>query len=291
VPVLARLYRRQALCARGRSRFKTKGQLALEMIEKLCEWLPGRRFVLLVDGNYADHDLMLRLPKNVQVVSRVRYDAALWAPRPKPARRIGRPKLHGRKLPRPVQRVGRRPQDWKPILLSDGRRYEVQTWTALWWKVFAGRPIRIVATRRSGSRQRPEFFYTTDLTLSIKQILSWYADRWQIECSPGRIKERMGFEEPQCRTERAVERTTPFLLWTAAVAQVWFLTRNRADPIGWRPRWRSKKRAETAPPSFSEMLAALRRELLRGALIHTSTSETQLRESLSALVESTASAA
>jgi hypothetical protein len=291
VPVLARLYRRKALCRNRRLRFKTKGQLALEMIEKLCEWLPGRRILLLVDGNYADHHLMLRLPKYVEVVSRVRYDAALWAPRPKRLGRIGRPRLHGRKLPRPVQRVERRPHDWKSVTLPRGRRYEVQTWTALWWKVFQERPIRIVATRRRGSRRGPEFFYTTDLTLSVKQILTYYTDRWEIECLFHEVKERMGFEEPQCRTELAVERTAPFLLWTAAVTQAWFLMQNRADLIGWRPRWRSKRQAGKAPPTFSEMLAALRREILRGGLIHTSTSKTQLRESLNLLVESAAYAA
>jgi hypothetical protein len=291
VPVLARLYRRKGVCRKGRVRFKTKGQLALEMLEKLASWLPGRRVVLLVDGNYADHHLMLRLPKNVEVVSRVRYDAALWAPRPKKAGRIGRPRLHGRKLPRPVERVARRPEAWRTILLPNGRHYEVQTWTALWWKVFGPRPIRIVATRRSRSRRRPEFFYTTDPTLSLKQILTDYTDRWAIECLFHEVKERMGFEEPQCRTEKAVERTTPFLLWTAGLTQVRFLMQNRPDLIGWRPRWWSKARKENALPSFSEMLAAMRRELLRGGLIHTSTSETQLRETLNALVESAAYAA
>jgi hypothetical protein len=291
VPVLARLYRRKALCRKGRLPFKTKGRLALEMIEKLAGWLPGRRIMLLVDGNYADHHLMLRLPKNVEVVSRVRYDAALWAPRPKRTERLGRPRLHGRKLPRPAQRVARRPMDWKPILLPNGRRYEVQDWTALWWKVFRQRAIRIVASRRPGSRRRPDFFYTTDLSLSVEQILTHYTDRWTIECLFHEVKERMGFEEPQCRTEKAVERTTPFLLWTAGMVQAWFLIQNRRELIGWRPRWWSKHRVQNAPPSFSEMLAALRRELLRGGLFHTSASKTQLRQTLDALVESAAYAA
>jgi len=291
VPVLARLYRRKALCRKGRVPFKTKGQLALEMIERLACWLPGRHIVMLVDGNYADHHLMLRLPKNVEVVSRVRHDAALWAPRPKRTRRMGRPRLHGRKLPRPAERVARRPKDWAPILLPDGRGYEVQTWTALWWKVFGQRPIRIVATRRPGSRRRPDFFYTTDLTLSVEQILACYADRWEIECLFHEVKERMGFEEPQCRTEKAVERTTPFLLWTAGLTQAWFLIENRRDLIGWRPRWWLKARAQNAPPSFSEMLAALRREILGGGLFHGSASKTQLRETLNVLVESAAYAA
>ena len=137
----------------------------------------------------------------------------------------------------------------------------------------------------------PDFFYTTDLALSVEAILLRYTDRWAIECLFHEVKERMGFEEPQCRTEKAVERTTPFLLWTAGLTQVWFLMQNRADLVGWRPRWWSKARATNAPPSFSEMLAALRRELLRGGLFHRCTSETQLRETLNALVESAAYAA
>jgi hypothetical protein len=292
VPVLGRLYRRKALCRKGRVRFQTKGQLALEMIEKLASWLPGRRMMLLVDGNYADHHLMLRLPENVEVVSRVRYDAALWAPAPaaRAAGRIGRPRLHGGKLPRPAERVARRANDWMSVILPDARRCEIQTWTALWWKVFGQRPIRIVATRRRASR-RTDFFYTTDLTLSVEAILMRYTDRWAIECLFREVKERMGFEEAQCRTEKAVERTTPFLLWTAGLTQVWFLMQNRRDLIGWRPRWWSKARKENAPPSFSEMLAAMRRELLRGGLFHKSASETQLRETLNTLVESAAYAA
>jgi hypothetical protein len=136
-----------------------------------------------------------------------------------------------------------------------------------------------------------DFFYTTDLALSVEAILMRYTDRWAIECLFHEVKERMGFEEPQCRTEKAVERTTPFLLWTAGVTQAWFLMQNRTDLIGWRPRWWSKSRTKNAPPSFSEMLAAMRRELLRGGLSHRSTSETQLRETLNALVESAAYAA
>ena len=54
-------------------------------------------------------------------------------------------------------------------------------------------------------------------------VLAGYNDRWTIECLFHEVKARMGFEEPQCRTERAVERTTPFLLWTAGIVQYWFL--------------------------------------------------------------------
>jgi hypothetical protein len=234
---------------------------------------------------------MLGLPEKVEVVSRVRYDAALWALPPKRIGGNGRPRLHGRKLPPPARHVARRPKQWSRVLLSNGRGYETQSWTALWWKLFRRRPIRIVAVQRHGNRRWPEFFYTTDLGLSVEEILSSYSDRWRIECLFHEVKERMGFEEPQCRTEKAVERTGAFLLWTAGLTQVWFLRQNRADLVGWRPRWWAKAQRENAPPSFSEMLGALRRELLREGLFQTSASETHLREALKAFVESAAYAA
>ena len=290
VPVLARLYRRKAVCrAQGRP-FRTKGLLALEMVERLLAWMPDRRFLLLVDGNYNDGRLMQALPERVEVVGRLRHDAALYAPKPKRAKRMGRPRLHGRRLARPQERVARRADRWRRVTLPNGRACEVQTWTALWWKVCRERPIRAVASRRPGAGE-PAFFYTTNLSLSPAEVLSAYTERWSIECLFHEVKERMGFEDPQCRTERAVERTAAFLLWTAGVVQYWFLSRGDPALIGWRPRWWSKHRRPEAPPSFSEMLAAMRREILTAGVFHRSAPKGHLKEILHTLIESVAHAA
>ncbi len=83
VPILVRLYRRKALClAEGRP-FQKKSLLALEMLQKLSGWLPGRRFLLMVDGNYNDGALMQAVGEHVDVVGRLRHDAGLigWRPR------------------------------------------------------------------------------------------------------------------------------------------------------------------------------------------------------------------
>ena len=160
---MARLYRPRKACRRRRGSFKTKGQLALEMIERLTAWFPGRKVLLLVDGNYNDKALMRNVPPDVDVVGRLRYDAAQWRLRPKRKNRTGRPAPHGRKMARPVDYVTRRPRQWRSKTLRNARTFETQTWQALWWVVFRERPIRAVASRRVGSRRRPEVFFTTDL--------------------------------------------------------------------------------------------------------------------------------
>lgn len=68
---MARLYRKPDQCDEAHP-FRTRGELALEMMKTLAEWLPGREFELLVDGAYPSGDLLKNLPENVNVVSRIR---------------------------------------------------------------------------------------------------------------------------------------------------------------------------------------------------------------------------
>ena len=194
-------------------------------------------------------------------------------------------------MARPVNYVARRPNRWCKTTLPSGRTFETQTWQALWWVVFRQRPIRAVASRRPGSRRRPEFFYTTDLSLSADEVLAHYLDRWRIECLFHEVKETMGFEDPQCWTERAVERTPAFLLWTAGAVKYWFLTERQTVADVFRPRWRRKPTGRWPIPSFSDMLAAMRREILGETLFRRSGFHADHTESLNVLINAIAHAA
>jgi len=299
IPICARLYRKKKFCSNGSDhKFKTKPQLLLDMVCTLARWLPDYRFVLHVDGGYASGELMQSLPGNVQVVGRMRCDAALYerAPKLTGPRRRGRRPERGKRLADPTVYVAHRPRQWTAVTLKKGQRYEVQSWVALWWSVFRDRPVLVVASRRAPRRKGDppgdvQFFYTTDLAMSPQYVLEAYSDRWAVECLFHEVKERMGFEEPQCRTERAVERTAPFLLWTAGVAQHWFLAQRNPTLCGWRPRWRNQQKASTSAPSFSDMLAALRRAILHGAFECRSNSDDDLYEKIKTLIESAAFAA
>ena len=299
IPVGARLYRKKKFCRKGSGHvFQTKPQLLLEMVRALAEWLPDYAFLLHVDGGYASGELMQSLPKNVQVVGRMRWDAALYdrPPKRQGRRRRGKAPERGKRLAQPKLHAAHRPADWTVVKLANGKRYEVQAWVGLWWTVFRERPVLVVASRRAPRRKgdhpgEVQFFYTTDLMMTPKQVLEAYADRWAIECFFHEVKERLGFEEPQCRKELAVERTAPFLLWTAGIVQYWFLVQNKPGLLGWRPRWWPRHRTNAGAPSFSDMLAALRRDILRGAFACRSDSQTELHGKLDTLIESAAFAA
>ena len=77
----------------------------------LIHWFPQRQFVFLGDGGYASHDLARFCPRHrrhATLVSRFHGDACLYAPPPQRRKRMGRPRLKGRKLPTPEQVVARR---------------------------------------------------------------------------------------------------------------------------------------------------------------------------------------
>jgi hypothetical protein len=296
LPVNVRLYRKEKVCRQSGRRFRTKPELLLDMAREVAGWLPGRRFLLHVDGGYGSEKLMKPLPPNMEVVGRLRYDAALYGRPPKRRHGRGRPRRRGERLPSPAHYVAYRPKQWQREILPDGQEYETQTWMALWWTVFGERPIRVVASRRPARGthdhpSEPQFFYGTDIRMKAGQVVAAYNGRWNIECFFHEVKERMGFEEPQCRTERAVERTAPFLMWVAGMTVHWYLSQEK--PPEWRtmPRWWSKKRRTDAPPAFSDMLRALRYDLMAATFLPRSASRVDLAQNIDALIEAAAYAA
>ena len=256
MPAYAELYRNEKLCRREKRPFRTKPQIARDILKRLASGLPGRRILALLDGGYAYRVPMKDLPDLMDVVTRMRHDAALYAlPGPKRPGR-GRPATRGKRLATPEKMAKAPGSAWGTMMLGD-TAYEILDRIVLWPSVFGPRTIRMVAVRRPGGEA--QFLCTTDLTLSPAEVVEWYDRRWPIEVMFHEVKERMGFEEPQCRVEKAVERTAPFLLLVLGVVQYWFLSQQNPGLIGFRPRWYGKKRGPDTAPSFSEMLAALRR--------------------------------
>ncbi|MCJ7589236.1 MAG: transposase [Candidatus Aminicenantes bacterium] len=287
-PAQIALYRTRRLCQAQKRCHQTKAELALQIVLEIVSWLPERLFLLLVDGAYASGTLMRHLPPNVHVVGRMRTDAAVYDLPPTPARRRGRKRLKGCRLPTPEETGRRSDARWERVTV-DGVAYEVMRRVVLWWKVFRERPVWMVLCRRPGGKVHA--FYSTDLKMTAARVVEWYARRWPIEIMFHEAKERMGFEEAQCRTQKAVERTVPFLLLVLGLVQHWFLSQQNPDLIGFRPRWYGKRRAPDVPPSFSEMLAALRRTTWQERFLCRSSSKAEIRKTLEALVQMASTAA
>ena len=73
---------RAARKAHAKHRPITKLELLREMVAVLAQWADERTVYLVVDSAYAGRTLLEDRPANVQVISRLRWDAALYAPPP-----------------------------------------------------------------------------------------------------------------------------------------------------------------------------------------------------------------
>src|SRR5919204_6031534 len=255
--------RRVAEAAHAARDRRTKLELLREMTGVVAGWAPGRTFYLAVDSAYAGRALLEHRPPNVEVVSRLRLDAALWAPAPKrrPGQK-GRPRRRGARLPTP-QQVAARCRHWHALTVTIyGRTVttQVRPVRALWYAALRAQPVQIVLVRDPTGKRRDEAFLCTDPAAEAGFVLEAYARRWCLEVTFHDAKQFLGFAEPQCQTPRAVQRTAPFALLVYDLVVLWFAAHahSTTGPT-WlvRPWYRWK-----IAPSFVDMLAALRSTLV-----------------------------
>src|SRR5690349_17956804 len=239
----------------------TKLALARELLTLVAGWADGRTVYVVVDSAYAARPLLEGRPTNVEVLSRLRPDAALWARpgRRRPGQR-GRPRRKGHRLPTPkAMAATRRRWDALPVTLY-GRRVAPLVFgcTVLWYGALRDQPIRLVIVRDPSGRRRDEAFFCTDLTVDHAFILEGYARRWTIEVAFHDQKQLLGFEDPQNRTPDAVARTAPIAGIVYDLVLLWYAARSQqGHAAGWqvRPWYRSK-----TTPSFFDMLTAARQD-------------------------------
>lgn len=224
-PIMARLYRKEADCTPAHP-FRTRQQLLLEMVQKLSQRLPGRQCTLLVDGAYPSEELLRGLPASVELVSRLRSDAALYALPPRRRRKgPGRPRQKGERLPAPAQ-LAAQGRGWeRRRVLAYGREHRrlLSSFPALWWKVARGRVLQVVMVRDPAGKERDDYFFTTDLALAPAQVVELYAARWGIEEAIREAKQSFGFAEVQGWSRRSVERQAPFALLVLSLVKVWYV--------------------------------------------------------------------
>ncbi|MGC9030319.1 MAG: hypothetical protein ACP5LD_11670, partial [Desulfomonilaceae bacterium] len=81
--------------------------------------------------------------------------------------------------------------------------------------------------------------------------------RWSIEVTNREVKQLLGAEDPQCRTELAVMRSPLFAYWAYSFVVLWFVKRyaDQKKPVRVVAPWYTRKTFFT----FSDMLAEARR--------------------------------
>jgi DDE superfamily endonuclease len=187
LPLLVALYRPKGENLKRGQRHKTPAQLLGQMIRVLKRWFPDRNFVVTADGNYASHELAelaARTPRKWTLVSLFYSDANLVEP-PPPYSGRGRPRVRGKDLPSPAEIVEKTKRRQTLVVAWYGggrRRVEVVTGIGWWYK--GGRPLvnlRWVFVHDLSGTHRDEYFFSTDVTMSVRSLIETYTGRWNIE--------------------------------------------------------------------------------------------------------------
>ena len=239
---------------------------ARQMIRQVCRWLPERMLVVAADSSYAAIELLAAcasLPSRVTVVTRLRLDAALYAPAPPREKgKKGAPRKKGERQPTPAQRIADPQTAWEAVTVrwygGVMRQIEVASGTAVWYH--SGKPvvpIRWVLIRDPLGKFEPQALLSTDQTAAAQQIVEWFVLRWQVEVTFEEARAHLGVETQRQWSDLAILRTTPALLGLFSLITLFAHQLLQGNEL--RPRqaaWYQKQL-----PTFSDTLALVRQQL------------------------------
>jgi DDE superfamily endonuclease len=111
---------------------------ARQMLRMVKRWQPHRDMVVVADSSFAALELLHAVRDVATVVTRLRLDAALYAPAPeRQPGQMGRPRQKGKRLPTLTRLLGAPQTVWRPVTIKHGygqgpRVVETTTGTGVW---------------------------------------------------------------------------------------------------------------------------------------------------------------
>jgi hypothetical protein len=259
VPVLA-----PATSAKLGKPHRTTIDRAQTLIRLVHRWQPGRELVLIGDGGFAATPLghTCHVLPAVQLVTRLRLDAALYdPPTPPPPGKRGRKPKKGARQPNLKTRLADPATAWQTATVPwyGGREkvLEIATGTALWHRVGNDPlPIRWVLLRDPAGKLPPTALCGTDPTVAATQVVAWFVARWNIEVTFEEARAHLGIETQRQWSTRAIGRTTPGLLGVFSLVVLLAQTLHPEALPTRQAAWYAKDEA-----TFADALAAVRTHL------------------------------
>jgi DDE superfamily endonuclease len=291
LPFLTCLAPSERYMQKHRRRHKPVLDWARQMVIQVQRWLPHRPLVIVGDSAFSALEwLQALVQRDITVVTRLRWDAALYEPAPfRPPGTNGRPRKKGKRLPTLRHVLNDQTTAWRRLLVpgwyGEGDRViEICTRTAVWYHTgLPPVPIRWVLIRDPEKRFDPQALLCTDLSQSPLTIVSWFVRRWQVEVTFQEVRRTLGVETQRQWAQSAIARTTPCLLAVFSLVTLLAdrLVRQGTLPLP-RDAWYTKAR-----PTFADALAAVRQHYWRqigfrmfSRKTHTGKLPRALRESL-----------
>jgi hypothetical protein len=248
-------------------RHKSVLDWARQLLVLLRRWLPGRRVVVVADGEFAALELLAgaaQPPVHLAFITRLRLDAALYDPAPpRDPHQVGRPRLKGKRRPTLAQVAADPVTVWTALVGPDwygqgARTVEITSQSAVWYH--GGKPpvvIRWVLIRDPDGACATQALLCTDPSAAPPDILWWFIRRWRMEVTYEESRAHLGIETQRQWSDQAIARTTPALfgLFSLVTLLAHRLLNDQPCPVR-RAAWYAKPL-----PTFSDTLALVRHYL------------------------------
>ena len=261
LPVLIDLYRSEADDRARRRPHRTPAQLLCRLLRLVLLRFPDRTFLVVGDASYGTHEVarfVWRHRRRLSLVSKFHPDANLFTP-PARSQGPGRPRVKGRRLPKPRQAVAQRQRfRRRTVAWYGGGTRQVQTAEGggHWYKAGRGLvPIRWVFVRDRQGTHRDEYFFTTDSSLTAEAVVGHYTGRWNIETTFEELRAHLGLESTRGWCGNTVLRAAPCLFGLYTVVALLYQALPKAKRVG-AVRWLGKEGT-----TFSDALICVRRWL------------------------------
>ena len=204
--------------------FESKMVQAATMLKDVYKYFQ-QPVLVVTDSWFGNNGLWSRLDRGgdgcFHLLSRMRTNVTLYdfAPAPTGKRKAGRPRKYGKRF----GNVNDCAAQWREkaqayITFLYGKRREVLAYSQVVMLKTMKCPVRVVWVYR---KTRYVALMTTDLTLSVEQIIEYYGARWKIESGFKEIKQEIGSSKSQTRNADAVLNHLNFCMMATTLTWIY----------------------------------------------------------------------
>jgi len=202
--------------------FQSKHRQAVDMLGSFAAAFPQSDILVVSDSWFGNDGLWTPVRKElggrVQMLSRLRSNNNLFGlPEPTTGKGAGRPRKYGDRLgTTSTLALVNRGQAQEYTVDLYGRMRTVLASDRIVMLKTLKRPVKVVWVYR---RTRWVALFSTDLTLSVAEIIEYYGARWKIEAGFKELKQEIGSAETQNRHPVAVKNHLNFCMM--ATSLIW----------------------------------------------------------------------
>jgi hypothetical protein len=218
----------------GRSpAFRTRLEQAVEMLCRVASAWCATDLLVVTDSWFGNDGLFKpmrqAIGKRFHLLSRLRVNITLYALPAQTESKKGR-KKYGHKRGTADSLAASFQDQARPYLVDlYGKLRQVMVYDEVFMLKTLKCPVRVVWIYR---KNQWVALFSTDLTLSVEQMITWYGARWKIESGYKELKQDIGSADSQTRNPHAVTNHWHFCMMATALTWIF------ADQLENKPKRR-----------------------------------------------------